>query len=68
MDALIANLQQIIRWPKPFEFEEFASEFEKFGRFLPNVIGAIDGLHVEMESSEERRFEPSFINYNHLPS
>ena len=45
-----------------------ASEFEKFGRFFPNVIGAIDGLHVEMESSEECRFEPSFINYNHLPS
>ena len=48
--------------------KNFASEFEKFGRFFPNVIGAIDGLHVEMESSEERRFEPSFINYNHLPS
>ena len=42
MDALIANLHQIIRWPKPCEFEEFASEFEKVGRFFPNVIGAID--------------------------
>ena len=68
MDALIANSQQIIRWPKPSEFEEFASEFEKVGRFFPNVIGAIDGLHVEMELTEERRFEPSFINYKQFHS
>ena len=68
MDSLIANLQQIIRWSKPSEFEEFASEFEKVGRFFQNVIGAIDGLHLEIELTEERRFEPSFINYNNLPS
>ena len=68
MDALIANLHQIIRWPKPSEFEEFASEFEKVGRFFPNVIGAIDGLHLEIELTEERRFEPSFINYKQFHS
>ena len=27
MDALIANLHHIIRWPKPSDFEEFASKF-----------------------------------------
>ena len=68
MDALIANLHQIIRWPKPCEFEEFASEFEKVGRFFPNVIGAIDGLHLEIELTEEHRFEPSFINYKQFHS
>ena len=68
MDALIANLHQIIRWPKPSEFEEFASEFEKVGRFFPNVIGAIDGLHLEIELTEEHRFEPSFINYKQFHS
>ena len=68
MDALIANSQQIIRWPKPSEFEKFASEFEKVRRFFPNVIGAIDGLHVEMELTEEHRFEPSFINYKQFHS
>ena len=68
MDALIANLHQIIRWPKPSEFEEFASEFEKVGRFFPNVKGAIDGLHLEIELTEERRFEPSFINYKQFHS
>ena len=46
MNALIANLHQIILWPKSSEFEDFASEFEKLGRFFPNVIGAIDGLHL----------------------
>ena len=50
------------------EFEEFASEFEKVGRFFPNVIGAIDGLHLEIELTEERRFEPSFINYKQFHS
>ena len=56
MDPLIANLHHIIRWPKPSEFEHFASEFEKVGRFFPNVIGAIDRLHLEIELTEERRF------------
>ena len=46
MDALIANLHYIIQWPKPSEFEEFACEFEKVGRFLPNVIWAMDGLYI----------------------
>ena len=68
MDALIANLYQIIRWPKPCEFEEFASEFEKVGCFFSNVIGAIDGLHLEIKLTEERTFEPSFINYKQFHS
>ena len=68
MDALVGNLHQIIRWPKPSEFEEIASEFDKVGRFFPNVIGAIDGLHLEIELTEERRFEPSFINYKQFHS
>ena len=68
MDALIANLHQIILWPKPAEFEQFASEFEKVGRFFSNVIGAIDGLHLEIKLTEERRFEPSFINYKQFHS
>ena len=54
--------------PKPSEFEEFASEFEKVGGFFPNVIGAMDGLYIEMELTEERRFEPSFINYKQFHS
>ena len=66
MDALIANLHYIIRWPKPAEFEQFACEFEKVGRFFPNVIGAIDGLHLEIELTEERRFEPSVMKYKHF--
>ena len=68
MDALIANLHYIIRWPKPSKFEKLSSEFEKVGRFFPNVIGAIHGLHLEIELTEERRFEPSFINYKQLNS
>ena len=46
MDALIDNFQHIIRWPKPSQFQEFASEFEKVGLFLPNVIGPINGLYL----------------------
>ena len=68
MDALIANLHHIIRWPKPSEFEELASEIDKVGLFFPNVIGAIDGLYVEIPFTEERRFEPSFINYKQFHS
>ena len=68
MGALIVNLHQIIRWPKRSELEKFDSEFQTVGRFLPNVIGAIDGLHLEIELTEERRFEPSFINYKQFHS
>ena len=68
MDPLIANLHYIIRWAKPSEYEEFASEFEKVGCFFPNVIGAIDGLHLEIKLTEEHRFEPFFINYKQFHS
>ena len=49
-------------------FEEFASEFEKVGRLFPNIIGAINGLHLEIELTEECIFEPSFINYKQFHS
>ena len=68
MDALVGNLHQIIRWPDPTEFEEYATKFDEIGRYFPNVIGAIDGLHIEIELTEERRFEPSFINYKQFHS
>ena len=32
------------------------------------MIGAIDGLYVEIPFTEEGRFEPSFINYKHFHS
>ena len=68
MDALIANLHEIISWPSKNEFADYANNFEDVGRFFPNVIGAIDGLHLEIELTEERRFEPSFINYKQFHS
>ena len=68
MDALVANLHQIIRWPKCEEFEQYADDFDQIGRFFPNVIGAIDGLHLEIELTEESKFEPSFINYKQFHS
>ena len=40
----------------------------EIGGFFPNVIGAIDGLHLEIELTEERTFEPSFINYKQFHS
>ena len=42
MDCLVGNLHKIICWPKPNEFASVASEFDKIGRYFPNVIGAID--------------------------
>ena len=68
MDALVANLHQIVTWPKYTEFKEYAKEFDEIGRFFPNVIGAIDGLHLQIELTEESKFEPSFINYKQFHS
>ena len=56
MDRLVRNLHQIIRWSKPSDLEEIALEFDKAGRFFPNVIGATDGLYLEMKISEEQKF------------
>ena len=47
MDALVRNLHHI-RWSKLCQFEEIASEFDKVGRFFLNVIGAIEGIHLEI--------------------
>ena len=68
MDALVDNLHQIVKWPNSNEYEQYANEFDKIGRFFPNVIGAIDGLHLEIELTEESEFEPSFINYKQFHS
>ena len=68
MDALIPNLHQIMRWAKASEFEEFASEFHKVGHFFQNVIGAIDGSHLEIELTKQLKFETSFINYKQFHS
>ena len=68
MDALVANLHQIITWPKSDQFQEYADAFDEIGRFFPNVIGAIDGLHIQIELTEESKFEPSFINYKQFHS
>ena len=68
MDALIGNLHKIITWPKKSDFPDIATKFNDIGRFFPNVIGAIDDLHLEIELTEERRFEPSFINYKQFHS
>ena len=38
------------------DFEEIALEFDKAGRFFPNVIGTTDGLHLQMKISEQQKF------------
>ena len=65
---LVGNFHKIIRWPKPNQFAAVASKFDKIRRYFPNVVGAIDGLHLEIELTEERKFEPSFVNYKQFHS
>ena len=59
---------QVTSVPKPSDFEDLACEFEKVGHWLANVIGAIHRVHLKMKLTEERRFEPSFINYKQFHS
>ena len=37
---------QVSSVPQPSEFQQPGYEFEKVELFFPNVIGAIDGLHL----------------------
>ena len=54
MDAMIAQIDEFIRWPTEAELHMHAREFDRTGRFFPNVIGALDDLHVEIKLTEEK--------------
>ena len=53
MDAMIDQIEDFIRWPTEGELALHAREFDRTGRFFPNVIGALDDLHIEIKLTEE---------------
>ena len=53
MDAMIDQIEDFIRWPTEGELALHAREFDRTGRFFPNVIGTLDDLHIEIKLTEE---------------
>ena len=53
MDAMIHQIEDFIRWPTEGELALHAREFDRTGKFFPNVIGALDDLHI-CESPKSR--------------
>ena len=53
MDAMIDQIEDFIQWPTEGELALHAREFDRTGRFFPNVIGALDDLHIEIKLTEE---------------
>ena len=53
LDAMINQIEDFIRWPTEGELALHAREFDRTGKFFPNVIGALDDLHIEIKLTEE---------------
>ena len=61
MEALISEIGKFIYWPDRNELPLYAAEFDNFGRFFPNVVGAIDGIHLEIKLTEEKDNRDSYF-------
>ena len=46
MSLMMEKCKNVIKWPDKEEYEYWANEFQKQGKWLPNCIAAIDGMHV----------------------
>jgi len=49
--AVLENLQYAIKWPTDQSMQEVIEGFAppEFRKRIPNVIGAIDGLHIPIQ-------------------
>ena len=46
MALLMQKCKQVIKWPDTEEYAYRSNEFQKQGKWLPNCVCAIDGMHV----------------------
>ena len=53
MDAMIDQIEDFIRWPTEGELALHAREFDRTGKFFPNIIGTLDDLHIEIKLTHE---------------
>lgn len=60
-NALLRVRQQFIKLPEPHEIPDLHRSFEAFTGF-PNVIGAVDGTHVKIQTP--RNHPEAYVNRN----
>lgn len=61
VDLLLDKAGTLVKFPRKEDMRRKADEFDEIGRFYPNVIGAIDGMHVAVRVS--RKDKGSFYNF-----
>ena len=49
MEYLILNLKAFKVFPRKQDFPRVIRDFDGIGSYFPNVIGAMDGCHLEIE-------------------
>ena len=71
MSLLMDKCKNVIKWPEKEEYEYIANEFQKQGRWFPNCIGAINGMHIRICVNKKERIP--YYNFKqfhsiHLPA
>ena len=61
MSLMMEKCKNVIKWPDKEEYEYWANEFQKQGKWLPNCIAAIDGMHVHVAVA--RREQIPYYNF-----
>ena len=61
MEYLILNLKAFIVFPRKQDFARVIRDFDHIGCYFPNVIGAMDGCHLEIELHGEDPY--AYYNY-----
>ena len=65
MDIVIEGLfdlgNHLISWPKPEKYDDLVHDFDRIGKYFPNVVGAIDGMHVAISPRKGERIP--YYNY-----
>ena len=62
INYIVLNLKAFIVFPRKQVFPRVINDFNAIGRYFPNVIGAMDGCHLEIELHGE---DPNAY-YNYL--
>ena len=68
LELLVGKSKEIIKWPSKEKYREIAVKFnQNRRRSFPNVIGAIDGCHIQISAgASEKNAYYNFKRYHSI--
>ena len=68
LELLVGKSKEIIKWPSKEKYREITDEFnQNRRRSFPNVIGAIDGCHIQISAgASEKNAYYNFKRYHSI--